>query len=58
LIRIRFHVMRKEFFVTWLLNPKAVHYPRKWIVSFAVFANCNVRTNKRNSICSPCANTV
>jgi hypothetical protein len=50
--------MRKEFFVRWLLNPKADHFPPKWIVSFAMFPNFNVRTNKRNSVCRPCANTL
>jgi hypothetical protein len=53
---VRCHVMWKEFFVRWLLDPEARDLPPKRIVSFAVLANFNVRTNKRNSIRRPCAN--
>jgi len=56
LILVRFHVMRKEFLVRWLLDPEAAHFPRERITSFAVLANFNVRTNKRDSIRRPCAN--
>jgi hypothetical protein len=32
-------------------------FSRKWIVSFAVLANFDVQTNKRNPVRRPCANT-
>ena len=49
--------MRKEFLVRWLLDPEAVHLPRKRTVSFAVLQNFNMRTNKRDSIRRLCAKT-
>jgi hypothetical protein len=41
--------MRKKSLVKWLLDPKADHFPRKWVVSFSVLANFDLRTNKHSA---------